>query len=373
MKTKSLDKFKGCLFGGAAGDAFGYAVEFLNIEQIREVYGPDGITQMQTENGVACVSDDTQMSLFTANGILVAETTRRLLGDERSLERHLHSAYMDWHRTQRYNPSKGKEVVSWIYHVPQMHSVRAPGGTCLRSLASGVLGTMDHPINTSKGCGGVMRCAPIGLFYDRANYPIEQVDLFGARSAALTHGHQLGFLSAAALVHIINQCVYGDFEGDNALYDIVNDCVLSMRTEFASFEKTEQLCVLLEKASALSKGDLPPLLAIAQLGEGWVAEEAVAIALYSALRFQTDFKSAIIAASNHSGDSDSTASIAGNILGAYLGYDRIPISFIERLELFDVIRILSDDLFALAGTTGGDVCRTESWQKKYIKADYRFA
>ena len=53
MKQKSLDKFKGCLFGGAVGDAFGYAVEFLNIEQIREVYGGAGITQMQLEDGVA--------------------------------------------------------------------------------------------------------------------------------------------------------------------------------------------------------------------------------------------------------------------------------------------------------------------------------
>ena len=373
MKEKSLDKFKGCLFGGAVGDAFGYAVEFLNIEQIREIYGSAGIAEMQLEDGVACVSDDTQMSLFTANGILVAETTRRLLGDDKNLERHLHNAYMDWHRTQRYGSSKGKEVCSWIYHVPAMHSVRAPGGTCLRSLSSGVLGTMDHPINSSKGCGGVMRCAPIGLFYDRARTPVATVDLYGARSAALTHGHQLGFLSAAALVHIVNQCVYGDFDGENALFDIANDCVFSLRTEFAAYEKVEQLCSLMEKAVALAKTECSPVSAIADLGEGWVAEEAVAISLYCALRFQDDFKAAIAAASNHSGDSDSTASITGNILGTHLGFDRIPPSFLEHLELSEVLRIISEDLYALAATDGGDVCRSENWQKKYIKADYRIS
>ncbi len=371
MKTKNLDKFKGCLFGGAVGDALGYAVEFQNVEQIREQYGNDGITEMQLCDGSAWVSDDTQMTLFTANGILVAETERRLLGDEKNLERHLHNAYLDWHRTQRVGPNKAKGVTSWIYHVPEMHSVRAPGGTCLRSLSTGILGTMEMPINSSKGCGGVMRCAPIGLFYDRAHYPIEAVDLFGARSAALTHGHQLGFLSAAALVHIVNQCVYGDFSGENALFDIAADCIAAMNKEFCSFEKVTQMTELMEKAITLAKTGLSSISAIAELGEGWVAEEAVAIALYCCLKYQNDFRAALIAAVNHSGDSDSTGSIAGNILGAYLGYDRIPTSFLEHLELFEAIKIISEDLFALAGTENNDVCYTENWQKKYIKADFR--
>jgi ADP-ribosylglycohydrolase len=371
MKTKNLDQFKGCLFGGAVGDALGYAVEFLNIEQIREQYGKDGITEIPYEDGCACVSDDTQMTLFTANGILVAETSKRLLGDERSLERHLHNAYMDWHRTQRFGHSKGKDVASWIYHVPEMHSVRAPGGTCLRSLSSGVLGTMEHPINSSKGCGGVMRCAPIGLFYDRAHYPIDQVDFAGARSAALTHGHQMGFLSAAALVHIVSQCVYGDFSGENALFEIAEDCIYTLKLEFGAYEKVEKLCALLAQAVALAKSDLAPLSAIAEIGEGWVAEEAIAIALYCSLKYSDDFRAALIASVNHSGDSDSTGSLTGNILGAYIGYDRIPASLLENLELTEVIRVLGEDLYALCGTENNDVCYMENWQRKYLKADYK--
>jgi len=371
MRTKDLDKFKGCLFGGAVGDALGYAVEFLNIEQIKEQYGEGGITEIELQDGCACVSDDTQMTLFTANGILVAETAKRLLGDDKSLERHLHNAYMDWHRTQRFGPSKGKDVTSWVYHVPAMHSVRAPGGTCLRSLSSGVLGTMEHPINSSKGCGGVMRCAPIGLFYDRAHYTVKWVDYAGAKSAALTHGHQLGFLAAAALVHIINQCVYGDFTGENALFDIAQDCILALKTEFGAFEKVEKLNALLEQAIALAQEDSSPQSAIAQLGEGWVAEEAVAIALYCALKYKDDFRSALIAAVNHSGDSDSTGSLTGNILGAYAGYDKIPASMLENLELYDVIKIITEDLYALCATEGNDACYSENWQHKYIKADYK--
>jgi ADP-ribosylglycohydrolase len=371
MKSKDLDKFKGCLFGGAVGDALGYAVEFMNIEQIKEQYGENGITDIQVEDGCACVSDDTQMTLFTANGILVAETAKRLLGDDKPLERHLHNAYMDWHRTQRFGRGKGKDVVSWVYHVPALHSVRAPGGTCLRSLSSGVLGTVEHPLNSSKGCGGVMRCAPIGLFYDRAHYPLDWVDFAGAKSAALTHGHQLGFLSAAAMVHIVNQCVYSDCSGENALLDIAQDCILALKTEFKAFEKVDKLNALLEKAISLSQQAASPQSAIAQLGEGWVAEEAVAIALYCALKYKDDFRSALVAAVNHSGDSDSTGSLTGNILGAYAGYDKIPPDMLEDLELSAVIQIITEDLYSLCGTDDNEVCFSESWQRKYIKADYK--
>ncbi len=144
-----------------------------------------------------------------------------------------------------------------------------------------------------------------------------------------------------------------------------------MNKEFCSFEKVTQMTELMEKAITLAKTDLSSISAIAELGEGWVAEEAVAIALYCCLKYQNDFRAALIAAVNHSGDSDSTGSIAGNILGAYLGYDRIPTSFLEHLELFEAIKIISEDLFALAGTENNDVCYTENWQKKYIKADFR--
>ena len=375
MKMKNLDTFKGCLFGGAIGDALGYAVEFSNIEQIREQYGPGGIRALQLFDGKALISDDTQMTLFTANGILTGMTRERLDGERRPMDRYLHNAYMDWHRTQRLVPrSEAGAVASWIYHDKRLHSVRAPGGTCLRSLASGVMGTMEHPINTSKGCGGVMRCAPIGLFFDRARYPLASVDLLGARSAALTHGHQLGFLSAAALVHIVNQCVYGEFTGQHALYEIAEDCVRALGTTFSTFEKTPKLQDMLRKAIALSKQhEKPDAIVIAEIGEGWVAEEALSIALYCALRHQNDFSAALVAAVNHSGDSDSTGSITGNILGAYLGYDCIPASFLDHLEMTDLIGVLCDDLYALCATDGVSLCATERWQRKYVKADYQLS
>lgn len=71
---KNIDKYRGCLIGGAAGDALGYAVEFLDDAAIFSKYGENGITEYSLVNGVAEISDDTQMTLFTANALLLGTT-----------------------------------------------------------------------------------------------------------------------------------------------------------------------------------------------------------------------------------------------------------------------------------------------------------
>ncbi|MDO4572524.1 MAG: ADP-ribosylglycohydrolase family protein, partial [Clostridia bacterium] len=363
--TKDLNRFKGCMYGGAAGDALGYAVEFMNIEQVREAYGEQGITGHTLVGGKALVSDDTQMTLFTANGILVGMTEEYVRGSRRDMTRYLHNAYMDWQKTQRLSASASSARCCWLYNLSALHSVRAPGGTCLRSLSSGILGTIEHPINTSKGCGGVMRVAPIGLYFDPSRYRLEDIDMLGARSAALTHGHPLGFITAAALVHILHQIVYGGFQGDRALDEIVADCQSAMRSLFGRYDKLARLNELIDLAVELAGEKLPDAQAIARIGEGWVAEEALAIAIYCALKYRGDFAQALIASVNHSGDSDSTGSITGNILGAYLGYDAIPAHFISHLELADVIGEITLDLYNDCPMRDNPKARNDIWCAKY--------
>src|SRR5690606_32842060 len=93
------------------------------------------------------------------------------------------------------------------------------------------------------------------------------------------------------------------------------------------------------------------------LGGGWVAEEALAIALYCALVAEGDFAAGVRLAVNHSGDSDSTGAIAGNLLGVMLGEEAIPAAWLRELELRDVIEQIADDLFRAAG--GRDI----DWQR----------
>jgi ADP-ribosylglycohydrolase len=53
----------------------------------------------------------------------------------------------------------------------------------------------------------------------------------------------------------------------------------------------------------------------------------------------------VLIAVNHSGDSDSTGVITGNILGCLNGKSAIPSKWLDQLELKDIIETLGMDLF----------------------------
>ena len=360
---RSIDKFRGCLIGGAAGDALGYAVEFMHENQIISKYGNDGITHYELKNGVAEISDDTQMTLFTANGLLFGTTrgmTRGTMGD---YESYIQIMYQNWYRTQtEAYPIKEDYCCSWLMNIPSLFSRRAPGNTCLSAIKHGADGSTARPINDSKGCGGVMRVAPIGLYFADKQQPFEMSDKLGAEAAALTHGHDLGYIPAAALVHIIRALL----EGSISLKDAVKDAIDAMRKLFPNAKHIDEFTSIMEKAVMLSESPVDDLTTIHQLGEGWVAEETLAIAVYCVLRYEHDFDKAIRTAVNHNGDSDSTGAVCGNILGAYLGYDAIPQKYKEHLELHDVIIEIADDLYKDCQISEYDTKCDEVWERKYI-------
>lgn len=361
---RSIDRFTGCLLGGAAGDALGYAVEFSTLDAIRKRYGGGGIRCYDLVCGKALISDDTQMTLFTANGLLVADTLAKRTGTNQPPVVSIWRAYLDWLATQSYTPAANR--VSWLYDVKELHSSRAPGNTCVHALNSGVMGTIEQPLNRSKGCGGVMRAAPIGLFYDRAELGIQQICDIGASSAAITHGHPLGYISAEAFVFIINSIIYGNHDDgwlSGGLREVMYDCRNYLMLRYPDDKHAKVLVELMNKAIYLaSQRTIEPAEAIKELGEGWVAEEALAIAVYCSLKFSDSFGEAIIAAVNHSGDSDSTGSMTGNIMGAHLGAKGIERRFLEPLELRSVIEQTAEDLYQ--GCPPKD---DAEWDKKYYR------
>ena len=123
---------------------------------------------------------------------------------------------------------------------------------------------------------------------------------------------------------------------------------------------------LVEKAIQLSKENKSDIDAIRELGEGWVAEETFAIAIYSCLKYKNSFEDAIICAVNHDGDSDSTGSVTGNIMGVYLGYDSIPKYYIDNLELKDVIYEIAEDLSSDIPVGEYNDNNDDYWENKYV-------
>ena len=186
-----------------------------------------------------------------------------------------------------------------------------------------------------------MRVAPVGMLkYGE----IRQIDNEGAEFAAITHSHSLGYMPAALLTHIIHSILYSD--AGNTLQDIVEDALDAVAGLFRDDAHIGELVEIIRLAIELSDNDARDLDNIHRLGEGWVAEEALAIAIYCCLRYSYDFSQCIITAVNHKGDSDSTGAIAGNIIGAYLGYDEIEEKWKEDLELSDVILGVADHLYS---------------------------
>ena len=371
MTMKSLDKIRGCLIGGAAGDALGYAVEFLDEHSIFHKYGKQGITRYQLHDGEALISDDTQMTLFTAAGLLCGTTRGRMRGIMSSYTDYIACSYRDWFQTQNRSASSGSKSfpASWLMNEPRLYSLRAPGNTCLSAIQQGCSGTIERAINQSKGCGGVMRVAPIGLYL--STYKTEdEIDRIGAEAAALTHGHEMGYIPAAMLVHIVRMVSQSD---GITLKEAVLDAQRAMDRLFPGANSLYSFQRLIDHAVALSERDTDDLPAIHQLGEGWVGDEALAIAIYCALRYEHDFDKAIIASVNHRGDSDSTGAITGNILGAHLGLSAIPQKYIDHLELSDVILEIANDLYhdcpvnEFRDRRNPEIAK---WLQKYVEMTY---
>jgi len=324
------DLYRGCLLGGAIGDALGYPVEFMSRDMILRKYGKDGINDLViSKGGKALISDDTQMTLFTAEGIVCSETLRRQgIMSEPSDE--VFSAYGRWLFTQgekRQNVTRK----GWLLDQVDLHNRRAPGNTCLQSLSSGLKGTWQSPHNWSKGCGGVMRTAPAGLFYEKS-----EAFLKGVEFAAITHGHPSGYLPGGALAFMIASLISG-----SGIREAAEEAVEVLES-WDGYQETESKLRLSIDLAGSGTDDAE---AIARIGEGWVGDEALAISTYSAIRHGSDFRKALAASVNHDGDSDSTGSITGNLLGARYGVEAIPAGWIDPLEIKDVILRAADDLY----------------------------
>ena len=299
------DKICGSLIGGAIGDALGYQIEFKRNIKDKE------ITSFKDGKGI--ISDDTQMTLFTANALLYRETRCAMRGIVLLPVDAIYESYLDWLDTQ--NHTNNHRSISWIKDLKELNVPQAPGNTCISALSSGIKGTIETPVNNSKGCGGIMRVAPIGLYMREP----ETAGQFGAAASAITHGHPLGIISA----YVFSTLIWHLSNTNLTIKEALDKSMKQYEEKFDVFDKENKYYFinLVNKAIKLSEENRNDIEAINELGEGWVAEETFAIAIYSCLKYPNNFKDAIICSINHDGDSDSTGAVAGNIMGAYLGYE----------------------------------------------------
>ncbi len=305
-------RYQGCILGLAIGDALGMPTEFKSLTEIRECFGPEGVTDLEAGDWAAGhFTDDTQMTLALAEGILAA-------GRDASVDAIMTEA--------------AREFVAWNEAPVGGH--RAPGGTCqrgCRNLAAGVP-WRDSGDPNSKGCGTAMRAAPVGLAWP-GDY--ERIREIGVAQSLATHGHPCALAGSVAVAALVSMAL----ESERPERMLERTIAL---TEDISEEFVAHLARVPEALASES------LVAWELLGKAWVAEEAVAGALYCFLRSPSDYRATVLRAANTDGDSDSLACIAGAISGAYNGLEAIPEAWRTRVERADELRDVAHRLFDLA-------------------------
>jgi ADP-ribosylglycohydrolase len=313
----TAERFEGCYFGLAVGDALGYLTEFLSFEEIKKKFGAHGIIDLL--GNPALHSDDTQMSLALSAALLRTEG--------KSLD--------------SFMKGLSEEFLIW-FRSPQ--NDRAPGNTSTKACQKLEAGAdwRDSGISSSKGCGANMRVAPIGLLYSRQPGPLR---LMSRASAVITHRHPAALVAAEVTAF----CVAWASQGVSPA-DYLDRIAALKRTSCESWHEAlggvwavshsdprsyleegwRQLLLALDRVpQALEQ---KPADVCSVVGGGWVAEEALACALACVLDNPADFASIVRRGANSSGDSDSIASIAGAIAGAFLGVESIPKEWRKRIE-----------------------------------------
>ncbi|MGI8333396.1 ADP-ribosylglycohydrolase family protein [Actinomadura scrupuli] len=352
-----VDRVRGCVLWGAIGDVLGAPIEFQSLERLRQTYGPDGVADLVWhESGrLGAITDDTQMTLFTIEGLI------RSRG--REVPAAVHAAHRRWYGTQMLSgPPEGGgpqrlatgDVVimdgalagrRWLY------ARRAPGNACLSGLRFGRMHTPDHPANPdSKGCGAVMRSAPFGL--NPAWSPERAFDL-AAVCGVQTHGHPSGHLAAGAFAAITRHLL-DDLDLEEAVRRVLD--------HLGSRDGGRETHDALRTALQAAEEGTPSAERLEELGAGWVAEEALAMSVYCALVHPGDIRAALLLAVNHSGDSDSTGAITGNLLGVRHGEAGIPEAWALALEGRETMLGLADD-FVRAVTDGHP--EDPAWLERY--------
>jgi len=293
----SVEQAKSILYGVALGDALGKPTEFESLNRIKALYGDAGIYDLPEP---ALYTDDTQMTLALVEGLL--------------------DVGLDADADSQMN-AIGKRFVEWS-HSPQNN--RAPGLTCMKGVRRFESGMAWHEsgIMDSKGCGSAMRVAPIGYLYQHDD---DQLRSIATNSGIITHGHPTAISASIGGAYLIKLAL-DNVPIDQWLHELFIFTKNTSEEFHQALNRVDHVLDWDDKVSAMN-----------HIGQGWVGEEAVALALYCVLKYPNDFLACIRRGANSDGDSDSIASIAGGILGAKLGLEAIPDDWRKRCENADYI------------------------------------
>lgn len=348
MRPLRLSQLQGCLFGGAIGDALGAPIKFLSYPAIVAHYGDDGITTLPVP---ATGSDNSQQMIFVLEGLLRAHLRQQLRGSA-DASAVVHHALMRWLHTQQTSPLSDLlqrvDKSGWLLQQQPLFERRTPGLTSIAALEqSQYFGDLAR--NHSKGCGALTRSAPFAFF--PTPWPLAY------QSASHTHGHPTAGFASAFFAHLLAELWQHDISLHQATLRTLAQAVHQQSQASLDNPLGNDVIVLIKRVlQFVQQGYQPTPSRIHDFAEGWVAEEALAIGLWCAL-FADDFASGIRLAVNHSGNSDASGMVCGNLLG--LLHSEQTLAWLKPLTLAPILQQLSHDFFQQVHQEDGNVRRRQ--------------
>lgn len=343
-----MDKFEGALIGSAVGDAFGYPLMALTYAEICQKFEKHGALELAVsrKTGTALFTEATQMALFTADGIVWANG-ENVARENSAVANYVFYSYQLWLYMQTRSIA-GSEY-EWLFDKeqnPNMSSLLRSKGLgknrrisdsnidALFEARNGVFGTLSRKVNDNTDAGAVKRVLPVGLFYGKNS---DMAFRIGCDVGAITHSTPDGYLPCGVYTAIIAELLQG-----NNVDDAVNEAMALL----AAYSDNENTYAALQKAVDLANDeDVEPREGLDELGDGRSAISCLAIAVYSAILHQTNYKFAVALAANHDGDSSACGAITGGILGVWYGLRKLPKEWTKKVQYRNLLETVADVLY----------------------------
>ncbi|WP_326811373.1 ADP-ribosylglycohydrolase family protein [Streptomyces scopuliridis] len=332
-------RVRGCLLGGAIGDALGAGVSALTLDEIRAAHGEGAVNDFVPAFGRrGAVSAATQLTLFTVDGLIRAQVRRDTGAWHPPTD--VHRAHLRWAATQRdWGPDLRRKDGGWLAQEEWLYARRDPTISCLTGLGDTTMGTLDKPKNTiARDSGALVRSAPFGLL---VGWEPQLVCQLAVECAVQTHGSPGAYLSAGAFAVIVHALARGE------TLDAGVQRALAQLTPRPGHQPVSDA---LQQALGAVRQGIPGPERIAALGEGRTAESALGVAVYCALVAE-DIRQGLRLAVNHDGPSAATGTLCGALLGALHGETALPPAWLAELEGRPTLLEIADD-FAMEMTQG---------------------
>ncbi|GAA3805454.1 ADP-ribosylglycohydrolase family protein [Amycolatopsis tucumanensis] len=336
-------RFLGAVFSAALGDAMGYRVAAVGAEALRR-QNERWFTEPAFPNGVAPVSPNTQLMLFTAESMIGPHAADRAIPGPpltTNPAMHVTFGYRRWAVTQGFPPDdvfgplpQEYRNTGWLVRHRDMFDRRSADDTLATLLIRHAREERDFGRCEGPGC--VARAVPLALWTDDPALGFK----IGVDSARLTHPRPEDHLAAGAFVVLLQQLLRGQ-----PLPAAIAAARLLNQPEAAPVVQAIDAAVELARTV---EAPASPQQLTATFGGITTGAQALGAAVYAVV--VTDYvRETLSLATNHDGDTAATGMLAGALAGARWGIETVPRGLLAPLDLYQVIEVLTRDLLAEFG------------------------